>query len=144
MIQDRPILGIGPGNVAFNQVYPRYQKPKFSALSAYSVVLEVAVETGLIGFTCFVWLLGMVVYQGWRAMTVLRQSQAGQGYWLLAALATIAGMLAHGLVDTVWYRPQVSTLFWLMLALVAGFYQPPATALAAAIDHDIDDHPATA
>ena len=144
MIQDRPILGIGPGNVAFNQVYPRYQKPKFSALSAYSVVLEVAVETGLIGFTCFVWLLGMVVYQGWRAMTVLRQSQAGQGYWLIAALATIAGMLAHGLVDTVWYRPQVSTLFWLMLALVAGFYQPPATALAAAIDHDIDDHPATA
>ncbi|HEY9688367.1 MAG TPA: IctB family putative bicarbonate transporter [Coleofasciculaceae cyanobacterium] len=127
MIHDRPILGIGPGNVAFNQVYPRYQKPKFSALSAYSIVLEVAVETGLIGFTCFVWLLGMVAYQGWRAITVLRQRQTSQGYWLLAALATIAGMLSHGLVDTVWYRPQVSTLFWLMLALVAGFYQPPAT-----------------
>lgn len=125
MIQDRPILGIGPGNVAFNQVYPRYQKPKFSALSAYSVVLEVAVETGIIGFTCFVWLLGTVVYQGLRAITLLRQTQANQGYWLLAALAAIAGMLSHGLVDTVWYRPQVSTLFWLMLALVAGFYQPP-------------------
>ncbi|XGV87303.1 MAG: IctB family putative bicarbonate transporter [Limnothrix sp. BL-A-16] len=134
MIQDRPWLGIGPGNVAFNRVYPRYQKPKFSALSAYSVVLEVLVETGVIGFTCFVWLLGMTVYQGGRALNRLRKLQASQGYWLLAALATMAGMLAHGLVDTVWYRPQVSTLFWLMLALVAGFYQPPTIASAATPD----------
>jgi putative inorganic carbon (HCO3(-)) transporter len=98
------------------------------------VVLEVLVESGVIGFTCFVWLLGMTVYQGGRALNRLRKLQANQGYWLLAALATMAGMLAHGLVDTVWYRPQVSTLFWLMLALVAGFYQPPTIASAATPD----------
>jgi putative inorganic carbon (HCO3(-)) transporter len=76
----------------------------------------------------------MTVYQGGRALNRLRKLQANQGYWLLAALATMAGMLAHGLVDTVWYRPQVSTLFWLMLALVAGFYQPPTIASAATPD----------
>ena len=27
MIQDRPWLGIGPGNAAFNSVYPLYQQP---------------------------------------------------------------------------------------------------------------------
>jgi len=36
MIRDRPILGIGPGNTAFNKVYPLYMKPRFTALSAYS------------------------------------------------------------------------------------------------------------
>jgi putative inorganic carbon (hco3(-)) transporter len=44
MIRDRPIIGIGPGNTAFNKIYPRYQLTGFSALSAYSVFLEIAVE----------------------------------------------------------------------------------------------------
>src|SRR4028118_1665728 len=52
MIRDRPILGIGPGNTAFNKVYPLYMKPRFTALSAYSVLLEIAVETGFIGLMC--------------------------------------------------------------------------------------------
>ncbi|GCA81858.1 hypothetical protein MiTs_03877 [Microcystis aeruginosa NIES-2521] len=30
-------------------------KPKYTALSAYSVLLEIMVETGIIGFTCFLW-----------------------------------------------------------------------------------------
>jgi len=28
MIHDRPILGIGPGNTAFNKIYPLYQRPR--------------------------------------------------------------------------------------------------------------------
>ena len=47
MIQDRPWLGIGPGNSAFNLIYPLYQQPKFNALSAYSVPLELLVEGGV-------------------------------------------------------------------------------------------------
>ncbi|MEM1310142.1 MAG: putative bicarbonate transporter, IctB family, partial [Cyanobacteria bacterium P01_H01_bin.153] len=58
----------------------------------------------------------------------LRAGQSVQAYWLIAAIATMVGMLVHGLVDTVWFRPQVSTLWWLMLAIVASYYssQPPA------------------
>lgn len=37
MVRDHPWLGIGPGNAAFNRIYPLYQQPKFNALSAYSV-----------------------------------------------------------------------------------------------------------
>jgi putative inorganic carbon (HCO3(-)) transporter len=32
----------------------------------------------------------------------------------------MAGILAHGFFDTVWYRPQVSTLWWLVLGLIAS------------------------
>lgn len=52
MIHDRPIIGIGPGNNAFNKIYPLYMKPRFTALSAYSIWLEVAVEMGFIGLSC--------------------------------------------------------------------------------------------
>jgi len=32
----------------------------------------------------------------------------------------MAGLLVHGFVDTVWYRPSVHTLWWLMLSLIAS------------------------
>jgi putative inorganic carbon (HCO3(-)) transporter len=124
MIKDRPLLGIGPGNDAFNRVYPRYQVTGYTALSAYSIFLEVAVETGLIGLGCFIWILLVVFNQGWVQLQRLRKGASSEGFWLIAALASMLGMLAHGMVDTVWYRPQVSTLWWLMVALVTSFYKP--------------------
>ncbi|MGG6292927.1 IctB family putative bicarbonate transporter [Leptolyngbya sp. AN02str] len=122
MIRDRPILGIGPGNNAFNLIYPRYQRAGYTALSAYSVLLEILVETGVIGLTCFLWLLTVTFTQGWRRIQALRQGNNWDAFWLIAAIASMVGMLAHGLVDTVWFRPQISTLWWLMLSLVASYY----------------------
>lgn len=121
MIRDRPIIGIGPGNEAFNQIYPLYQRPRYTALSAYCIYLEIAVETGFIGLAAFLWLLFVTITQGVRQLNPLRNIGNTQGFWLIAALSAMAGILAHGFVDTVWYRPQVSSLWWLMVALVASF-----------------------
>jgi len=30
--------------------------------------------------------------------------------------------MTHGFVDTVWYRPEVNMLWWLMVAIIASFY----------------------
>lgn len=122
MVRDRPIIGIGPGNDVFNKIYPLYQRPRYSALSAYSVPLEVAVETGLIGLTAFVWLLLVIFDGGFLQLRRLRDARSCEGYWLIGAIATIAGMMGHALVDTIWYRPQVNTLWWLMVAIVASYY----------------------
>ncbi|NET10052.1 MAG: putative bicarbonate transporter, IctB family [Merismopedia sp. SIO2A8] len=121
MIQARPIIGIGPGNDAFNQVYPFYQEPGYTALSAYSILLEIWVESGIVGLGCFLWLLLVTISQGWIALQRLRQSWEQEGMWLMAAIATIVGMMVHGAVDTVWYRPQVSVLWWFMVAIVASY-----------------------
>jgi putative inorganic carbon (HCO3(-)) transporter len=124
MIKDRPVLGIGPGNTAFNQVYPLYQRPNFTALSAYSVFLEIAVETGLIGFVCFLWLLIVTFNSGLMQLRRLRLQRNIQGLWLIGGIAALVGMLGHGIVDTVWYRPQINTLWWLMVGLVASYWKP--------------------
>lgn len=126
MIRDYPILGIGPGNQVFNKVYPLYQKPRFTALSAYSVPLEITLETGIIGATCFFWFLVTTLTQGWRQLHKLRSDQNPDAFWLIGAIATIVGMFSHGLVDTVWYRPEVNTIWWLAVAIVASFYTLPA------------------
>lgn len=124
MIKERPIIGIGPGNNAFNKIYPLYQRPRFTALSAYSIFLEVLVETGFIGFLCFLWLLVVAVNQGVHQLHRFRSVVNYEGFWLVGAIAAMFGMLAHGIVDTVWYRPEVSTLWWLMVAIIASFYVP--------------------
>jgi putative inorganic carbon (HCO3(-)) transporter len=122
MIRDRPILGIGPGNSAFNKIYPLYMRPKYSALSAYSIYLEILVETGIIGFSCFIWLLIVTFNQGIQQIKRLRQSPSREGFWIMAAIAGMIGLMIHGCVDTVWYRPQVSTLWWFLIAIITSQY----------------------
>lgn len=124
MIQDRPWLGIGPGNTAFNLVYPLYQQARFTALSAYSVPLEVTVEGGLLGLAAFSWLLLVTAVTAVRQVSRLRRDRNPQAFWLMASLAGLAGMLGHGLFDTVLYRPEASTLWWLCIGAIASFWQP--------------------
>ncbi|MFN6558196.1 MAG: IctB family putative bicarbonate transporter [Nostoc sp. ChiSLP01] len=126
MIADRPILGIGPGHNSFNKVYPLYQHPRYTALSAYSILLEVAVETGFVGLACFLWLIIVAFNTAFLQMRRLRQLRNVEGFWLIGAIAILLGMLAHGTVDTVWYRPEVNTLWWLVVALIASYWTPLA------------------
>jgi len=116
MIQDRPWLGIGPGNTAFNLIYPLYQQPKFNALSAYSIPLELLVEAGVPGLLAGEALLFTAVRTG------LRQGQ-GQGMLnlpCLAAVAAFAGLGVQGLTDTIFFRPEVQLLALFSLATLAA------------------------
>lgn len=122
IIKDYPLIGIGPGNDAFNQIYPRYMNSRYPALSAYSVYLEHIVEMGYIGFGCFLWLIAVTINHGVRQLSRLRQSRNKRGIYLIAAIAATASLGFHGFVDTVWYRPQINTIWWLMLAIIASFY----------------------
>ncbi len=112
MIQDRPWLGIGPGNAAFNAVYPLYQQPKFNALSAYSVPLELLVETGIPGLIAALGLAGASIRSGLNAL----RSEASLALPWLACVAAIAGLLLQGATDTIFFRPEVQIIGWFCLA----------------------------
>ena len=122
MIRAYPITGIGPGNDAFNKIYPLFQRPRYTALSAYSIYFETAVEGGIIGVTAFLWMLFVAFQQGWIQLARLRRTASIEGYWLIGALCGMVGLLVQGAFDTVWYRPQISTLWWLSLAIIASLY----------------------
>ena len=120
IIADYPLTGIGPGNEAFNAVYPRYMDPLYPALSAYSIFLEHIVELGYIGFSCFLWLIVVTINHGITQVNRLRKSRGIQGLWVIGAIAAVVGLVVHGMVDTVWYRPPINTLWWFMLAIIAS------------------------
>lgn len=134
MIHDYPITGIGPGHSAFNKIYPIYQLPRYSALSAYSIFLEVIVETGFIGLACFLWLLIVIFNTGLVQLRRLREIKSVDGFWIMGAIAALAGTLAHNLFDTVWFRPEVNTVWWLMVGLIACYYQSMSQGRARELD----------
>lgn len=116
MIQDRPWLGIGPGNTIFNLIYPLYQQPRFTALSAYSVPLELAVETGIPGLLAVFGLLITSLQIG--------ISQIYRDLFLslpcLGAIAAVVGLAGHGFVDTIFFRPEVQISGWFVLATLGA------------------------
>ncbi|MFY8149185.1 MAG: IctB family putative bicarbonate transporter [Prochlorococcaceae cyanobacterium] len=127
MIRDRPWIGIGPGNNAFNLIYPLYQQPKFNALSAYSIPLELAVEAGIPGLLAGVG----VTLAGLRTGLGQWRSSGPLALPALASVAVIAGLLVQGLTDTIFFRPEVQLIAWFSLATLAV---APAAAGAAAAE----------
>lgn len=134
MIQAYPLLGIGPGNRAFNLVYPLYQRSNFSALGTYSVPLEITVETGIIGLLVYGWLLWTGLRQAWQKLLALRLDRNGEGLWIIGSLSAMAGLMGQGLFDTVWFRPQVQILWWLCMAILCPLNPSPSIAPKVSVD----------
>ena len=119
MVQDRPWLGIGPGNNAFNSIYPLYQQPRFNALSAYSVPLEVLVETGWPGLIACLGLAWSSVSEGMAGLIGDGPLQLPR----LASLAAIAGLMIQGATDTIFFRPEVQIVGLFCLATLAQHHR---------------------
>ncbi len=117
MFRDNWWIGTGPGNETFRLAYGLYMVSSYDALGTYCVPLEVAVEAGIPGLLAF---LGMIACALARAhLKFWDQNGTMIGRWLAAAMvAALLGLMVHGLVDTVFYRPQVHFLFWLILAVI--------------------------
>ena len=121
MVQDRPWLGIGPGNNAFNRIYPLYQQPKFNALSAYSVPLEILVETGITGLMACLGLLISTIRSGLAGLKMSDPAASAA----LASLAAVAGLLGQGIADTIFFRPEVQLIGWFCLATLTALSASP-------------------
>lgn len=116
MFLDNWWIGVGPGNQAFRLCYGLYMHTGFDALGTYCVPLEVAVESGIAGLGVFV---ATIVALMARAHQTFWASRGKSERWILAATASaMVAMMCHGLVDTVFYRPQVQLIFWLLAAIM--------------------------
>lgn len=124
MLRDYAWTGIGPGQDAFNRVYPLYQQPLFNALSAYSMPLELAVELGVAGLLAGIAVFCHALHQGLRQLKAAAATTEAGRWPQISVMAAVVGLGAHGLVDTIFLRPEVQLTWWLCIAFLATPHQP--------------------
>ena len=118
MFLDNWLIGIGSGNTVFRLTYGLYMVTGFDALGAYCVPLEIAAESGIFALLAFAWLIFMIIIK--TIKTIISNTSAEQKIIISACMIGITGMMIHGLVDTIFYRPQINIIFWMLIAIFAA------------------------
>lgn len=118
MFKDNWILGIGVGNKNFREIYGLYMRTGFDALSAYNIFLETAVESGIFALIAFLGFLIIMLKNGFNF--VMNSVNIKEIIFVSTAIISITAMMVHGLVDTVFFRPQIQFIFWTMTAIIAA------------------------
>ncbi len=116
MFKDNWLLGIGVGNQNFREIYGLYMKTGFDALSAYNIFLEIAVESGVFALIAFVGFLVTLVKNSVKF--ILTSADTKSVIFVATALISICAVCIHGLVDTVFFRPQIQFVFWTMVGII--------------------------
>lgn len=121
MFCDNWFLGIGAGNQTFREIYGLYMLTGYDALSTYSVPLEIAVESGIFGLIAFAAFIGLFLFDAFKFIKIPSNADGlADKIVVCAATLTIAGVMTHGLFDTIYFRPQVQFLFWTMIAMASS------------------------
>jgi putative inorganic carbon (HCO3(-)) transporter len=90
-------------------------KTGFDALSAYNIYLEIALESGIFALIAF---LAFVIFYIVKAFQYIRRKNNINTIYLSIAVLSIIGLMVHGLVDTVYFRPQINFIFWIMIGII--------------------------
>lgn len=118
MFKDNWLLGIGVGNQNFREIYGLYMKTGFDALSAYNIFLEIAVESGIFALIAF---LGFFVTLVKNAVKFILKSEDVKKVILVSAgIISVCAVCVHGMVDTVFFRPQIQFVFWTLVAIISN------------------------
>ncbi|MFA7658365.1 MAG: O-antigen ligase family protein [Candidatus Gastranaerophilaceae bacterium] len=122
MVKDNWVLGIGIGNQNFREIYGLYMRTGFDALSAYCVFLEISVESGVFALLAF---LAFLTTLGYKAVKfILAGRDLKLSVIVAISIISVVAVMVHGLVDTIFFRPQVQFIFWTMVAFISAILNP--------------------
>ena len=118
MFKDNWLLGIGVGNKNFREIYGLYMTTGFDALSAYNIYLETAVESGIFALIAF---LGTLITLSINAVKfILTELDIEKVIYVVISIIAIWAVMFHGLVDTIYFRPQLQFMFWTYVAVISA------------------------
>jgi O-antigen ligase len=109
MIRSSPIFGVGLGGYSFQF---RGQTPE---VYPHDMWLTFWVEIGLLGLIAFAVILFGLLWRGWRAWPRMRDFYRPA---LWGALAALVMWTVHGVVDSPYWKNDMSVEFWMLAALV--------------------------
>lgn len=116
---DNSIWGIGPGN--FQNKYLEYQKYfplylEWAVPQPHNLYLAFWLQSGLLGLLGF-----LLLVVSWIMQMIRLLKKKKDGFLEAAPLAVLFYFLIHGLIDTPYWKNDLSILFWITIALGLSF-----------------------
>ena len=116
MLENRPVIGIGPGNfqttyLEYQQYFPPYLE--WAVPHPHNLYLAFWLQTGMLGLIGFVLL---TVFWSRHVITTRdrNEKKASLEWTLIGIMATL---LLIGLLDTPYWKNDLAYSFWLLLAI---------------------------
>jgi O-antigen ligase len=109
------LCGVGPGDTAFNAVYPAYSYNTIVAPHAHNLFLQIVCDAGICALAVFV----LVLFWYFRSLCMgLAKKQDFAGKMLhIGFISGMAGFLVQAMTDYSFYNYRVMLIFWVYLAL---------------------------
>lgn len=109
------MLGIGPGDAAFNKIYPFYSYDQVIAPHSHNLYLQIVCDAGILALIVFLWLL--VRYFRTTCAALRRETEDDSRLMQIACISGMLGFLVQAMTDYSFYNYRVMLLFWVYLAL---------------------------
>ncbi len=115
------IGGIGVGDTVFRRVFPLFA-PHIAeeAAHTYNLYTRITVSLGITGLIVFALFFLVFLRHFASCYAAGRKDERRLRLSAAAGFSGIAALLAHGLVDYVWYNNRIFLLFWLVVGLTSA------------------------
>lgn len=119
MIKDKPFFGHGINT--FMRVFQAYRGSFAAPTYAHNCYIQLAAETGIVGFVCFVWIVIKIFGEALRTIRV-NFAQGGDHLkaLVLAFSSGVFAFLVHSFFDTQFYSLQLSVYLWFMVGMLVA------------------------
>jgi O-antigen ligase len=119
VLKQHPVLGVGLGNFQAPyrvQAYKMYQPPlEWEVVKAHNLYLNLWLEVGLLGLLTF---FGMLLVYAKEIKKLLQSKSTYELWWLVGGtLGALISILTHGLLDTPFFKNDLSILFLFVFCL---------------------------
>ena len=113
-----PIIGIGPGT--FKDLFLEHSP--WDVPQPHNLFLAFLLQTGVIGFIGFILLLFWFFRAGIKNL-IYQRAGLGPGIMNIVVMSLMVYVLAHGLVDTTYWKNDLSVVFWMIVGMMAAIKQ---------------------
>jgi O-antigen ligase len=124
LIEERPVTGWGLGKTYTH--YDPGHREFFETDFTHNVVTDLLLRTGVIGVILFLVAIALALVDGWGAWR--RQSDDLAAALALASVAIVAGLLARGMVESLFEKFRLATLLGIALGIIGSVAVAPARA----------------
>ena len=121
ILKEHPLTGLGLGQfggaVAMNNELTTIVKgQEISTFYMDNYYLKIAVEAGILGLVAFVWLMYQVIAISFKTIGITRDIKMKE--MEMGILAGLSGVICHNFVENVFEVPLMTTLFWMLVAIM--------------------------